>query len=45
LAQAVDDAGTRTSFGHFDFDSDGAARTASMLVEMLAARSATAAIA
>jgi predicted glycosyltransferase len=45
LAQAVDDAGTRTSFGHFDFDSDGAARTASMLAEMLAARSAAAVIA
>jgi predicted glycosyltransferase len=45
LAQAVDDAGTRTSFGHFDFDSDGAARTASMLAGMLAARSAAAAIA
>lgn len=45
LAQAVDDAGTRTSFGHFDFDSDGAARTASMLAGMLAARSASAVIA
>ena len=38
LARAVDDAGTRTSLGHLDFDSDGAARTASMLAEMLAAR-------
>ena len=45
VAHAVDDAGTRTSFGHFDFDSDGAARTASMLAEMLAARSAAAVIA
>jgi predicted glycosyltransferase len=45
LAQAVDDAGTRTSFGHFDFDSDGAARTAAMLAGMLAARSAAAAVA
>ena len=45
LAHAVDDAGTRTRFGHFDFDSDGAARTAALLAEMLAARSAATAIA
>jgi predicted glycosyltransferase len=38
LAAAVDDAGTRTSFGRFDFDSDGAARTATMLADMLASR-------
>jgi predicted glycosyltransferase len=45
LARAVDDAGIRTRFGHFDFDSDGAARTAAMLEEMLAARTATRAVA
>jgi hypothetical protein len=45
LAHAVDDAGTRTRFGRFDFDSDGAARTAALLAEMLAARSAATAIA
>ena len=45
LAHAVDDAGTRTRFGRFDFDSNGAARTASMLADMLAARSGATAIA
>ena len=38
LAAAVDDAGTRTWFGRFDFDSDGAARTAAMLADLLASR-------
>jgi predicted glycosyltransferase len=37
LAQAVDTAGTRGSWGRFDFDSDGAARTATLLTEMLEA--------
>jgi len=45
LARAVDDAGTRTSFGRFDFDSDGAARTAVLLAELLAARAAAKALA
>ena len=40
LARAVDEAGTRTRFGQFDFASDGAGRTASMLVDLLAARAA-----
>ena len=35
LAHAVDDAGTRASFGTWDFASDGAARTAELLDEML----------
>ena len=45
LARAVDDAGTRASFGRFDFDSDGAARTAVLLAELLAARAAAKALA
>ena len=36
LAQAVDDAGTRTAWGRFAFDSDGAARTAALLADLLA---------
>ena len=35
LAQAVDDAGTRSNWGRWDFDSDGAARTATLLGGML----------
>ena len=40
LALAIDDAGTRTHFGRFDFDSDGATRSAALLAELLAARAA-----
>jgi predicted glycosyltransferase len=35
LARAIDDAGTRTSFGRWEFDSDGAARTAALVDELL----------
>ena len=35
LARAVDEAGTRASFGAFDFASDGAARTAELIEAML----------
>ena len=35
LARAVDDAGTRTGFTRWDFESDGAARTAALLAGML----------
>lgn len=35
LAEAVDDAGTRKAFTRWDFDSDGAARTALLLARML----------
>jgi predicted glycosyltransferase len=45
LARAVDDAGTRVSFGRFDFDSDGATRTAVLLAELLAARTSAKALA
>ena len=45
LALAIDDAGTRTHFGRFDFDSDGATRSAALLAELLAARAAAAAAA
>jgi len=37
LARAVDDAATRTAWGRFAFDSDGAARTAALLGDLLAA--------
>ena len=40
LARAIDDAGTRAHFNRFDFDSDGATRTAALLAELLAARAA-----
>lgn len=36
LARAVDDAGTRSGFARWDFDSDGATRTATLLAELLA---------
>ncbi|MDQ2916071.1 MAG: glycosyl transferase [Pseudomonadota bacterium] len=35
LAQAVDDAGTRSGFASWDFASDGAARTAALVADML----------
>ena len=35
LAQAVDEAGSRDDFGRWDFDSDGATRTATLLAGML----------
>jgi predicted glycosyltransferase len=35
LAEAVDDAGTRAAFARWDFDSDGATRTAELLGGML----------
>jgi predicted glycosyltransferase len=35
LARSVDEAGTRTDWGQWEFDSDGAARTASLLTDML----------
>ena len=38
LAAAVDLAGTRTSFGRFDFASDGAARSAALVEALLDAR-------
>jgi len=37
LADAVDEAAARTAWGNWDFASDGAASTASLLVDMLAA--------
>lgn len=40
LAAAIDDAGTRSSFGRWDFASDGAARTAALVVDMLDPRAA-----
>ena len=43
LAAAVDDAGTRERFARWDFESDGAARTASLIEDLLAARAARAA--
>jgi predicted glycosyltransferase len=36
LAAAIDEASARTAWGHWDFASDGAARTASLLADMLA---------
>ena len=45
LARAIDDAGTRTHFGRFDFDSDGATCSAALLADLLAARAAAAAAA
>jgi len=48
LAQAVDDAGTRAAWGHWDFDTDGAARTTALVAGLLEAgaprRTRTAAI-
>jgi len=38
LAAAVDDAGTRDAFARWDFASDGATRTADLVVELLDAR-------
>ena len=38
LAHAVDEAGSRDDFGRWDFDSDGATRTATLLAGMLDAR-------
>ena len=38
LAAAVDDAGTRDTFARWDFASDGATRTADLVVELLEAR-------
>ena len=40
LAQAVDRAAARTQWGTWDFDSDGAARTAEIVTELVAARRA-----
>ena len=41
LAAAVDVAGTRTSFARFDFASNGAARSAALVEELLEAREAS----
>ena len=38
LAAAVDDAGSRERFARWDFDSDGAARTADLVTRLLAVR-------
>ena len=36
LARAVDDAGARAAWGRWDFDSDGAGRTAALVSRMVA---------
>jgi predicted glycosyltransferase len=41
LAAAVDEAGARERFGRWDFASDGAARSAELVVELLDARAAS----
>ena len=41
LAEAADLAGTREQWGTWDFDSDGAARSASIVAELIAERART----
>jgi predicted glycosyltransferase len=41
LAAAVDEAGTRERFARWDFASDGAARTAELVIELLDAHAAS----